>query len=251
MPLLAIDVGNSFVKFGVFDDEKLLSEFRLSTVRNRSREELRRLVEENLKFSIQAVIISSVVPEINLDFLHLSAQLFNLKPIFVTHDLDFGLPVRYQNPEKLGIDRVVAAFAAREKYGAPTIACDFGTATTIDVVNRQGEFIGGIITPGISLLAEALFQKTSQLPKVKIEKPTKVIADATVPAIQSGVFFGYLGLVEGILRRMFDELGEKPKVVATGGFAKLIAENSDLVEITDEHLMLEGLRLIYKKMKDE
>ena len=245
--ILAIDIGNSSVKFGVFDRETLISRFSIPTVRRNSPEEINSLIEKKLVHPISAIVISSVVTELNSAFQQLSEKILRIEPIFVTNQFDFNLKIKYFPPEKLGIDRLVAVFAAAGKYGAPCIVCDFGTATTIDVVSREREFLGGIITPGISTLSEALFAKTSKLPRVEIEKPPRVIGNSTVTAIQSGIFYGYVGLTEGILRRMFEELNEKPTVIATGGFADLIAGNCGLIEIVDENLMLEGLRMIYEK----
>jgi type III pantothenate kinase len=245
--LLAIDIGNSTTKFGVFDHEKLITRFSIATLRNQTADEISDSAAKDLNYSINAVIVSSVVPELNESFQKFGETRFGQKAVFVNHTLDFGLKIKYNSPENLGIDRAIAAFAAREKYGKPAIVCDFGTATTIDYVNRNGEFVGGIITPGISTLADSLFQKTSNLPKIEIEKPEKVIGNSTVSAIQSGIYFGYAGLVKEILRKMFEETGEKPKVVATGGFASIIAESVAEIEIVDENLMLEGLRLIYEK----
>jgi type III pantothenate kinase len=247
--LLAIDIGNSTTKFGAFDREKLTKRFTIPTSRNQTESDINDLIEGELNFAVDAVIISSVVPEANDAFQKFFEKRFNLKPVFVRHD--FNLKILYNPPENLGIDRAVAAFAARELYGKPVIVCDFGTATTIDFVNRNGEFAGGIITPGIKTLADSLFQKTSQLPRIEIEKPEKVIGDTTTSAIQSGVYFGYIGLVKEILQRMLEETAETPKIVATGGFASIIAENVKMIEIVDENLMLEGLRLIFEKVKSE
>jgi type III pantothenate kinase len=148
----------------------------------------------------------------------------------------------------VGADRLVGAFAAVEKYGKPCLVCDFGTATTIDAVNSRHEYLGGIIAPGLNTLAEALFLKTSRLPHVEIRKTEKVIENTTVGCIQSGIFYGYIGLTEGVISRMIEELSEKPKVIATGGFSRIIAENCPLIEITDENLILDGLRLIFRKI---
>jgi type III pantothenate kinase len=249
--LLAIDIGNSTTKFGVFDGAKLITRFSIPTQRNQTADEINDSAAVNLNYPVSAVIVSSVVPELNDSFQKFAATRFGLKAVFVNHSLDFGLKIKYNPPESLGIDRAVAAFAAREKYGKPVIVCDFGTATTIDYVNRDGEFAGGTITPGIKTLADSLFQKTSKLPKIEIEKPEKVIGASTVSAIQSGIYFGYAGLVKEILRKMFEESGETPKIIATGGFASIIAESVAEIEIVDENLMLEGLRLIYEKMRDE
>jgi len=245
--LLAIDIGNSSIKFGVFAREKLISKFTIPTVREYSAKKINSLIADKLNRSIQAVVISSVVPQINNAVQNFSEKYLKTKPVFVNSNFDLGLKIKYNPPETLGVDRFVAAFAAVEKYGASCLICDFGTATTIDVVNSHSEFVGGIIAPGISTLADALNRKTAILPRVEIKRPNSVFGNSTVSSIQSGIFYGYLGLTEGILRRMIDELGEKPRIIATGGFSGLIAENCELIEIVDENLMLEGLQMIYRK----
>lgn len=244
--LLAIDIGNSSIKFGVFDRENLVSRFAVPTIAEQTSAEMFSQFSGKTRFrKFSAIVVSSVVPKISGSVDELGEKFFDCKPFFVDHTLDFGLKIKYEQPEKLGIDRLVAAFAAAEKYGTPCIVCDFGTATTIDAVNSASEYLGGIIAPGINILGEALFLKTAKLPRVELARPPRIIGNSTSSAIQSGIFFGYIGLTEGILRRMIDELGEKPRVVATGGFSRLIAENCDLIDSTDENLMLEGLRLIY------
>ena len=246
--LLAIDIGNSSVKFGVFDNEILLSRFTIPTVRHQIANELNSSVSHQLNHTISAIIISSVVPELKESFQEYGEIFHNLKPIFVDNTFDFGLKIKYNPPETIGVDRLVAAFAAARKYGAPCIVCDFGTATTIDAINSRSEYLGGIIAPGINTLSESLFIKTAKLPRVELVKPANVIGNSTISSIQSGIFYGYLGLTEGILQRMIDELGEKPRIIATGGFAGLIAENCALIEIVDENLMLDGLQMIYSKL---
>ncbi|MBA2494944.1 MAG: type III pantothenate kinase [Acidobacteria bacterium] len=251
--LLTIDTGNTNTTFGVFDGENLIKKWRLSTVPERTSDEIGVLLRQffslgNIDFQqVLAIIISSVVPQLNPAFQKMSADYFRCEAIFVDYTFDLGLKILYESPKDIGADRLVDAFAAVEKYGKPCIVCDFGTATTIDVVNERSEYLGGIITPGLSVLADTLFQKTSKLPKVEVKKPEKVIGNSTVTSIQSGIYHGYIGLVDGILQKMINELGEKPQIIATGGLAALIAENSDLITIVDETLMLEGLRLIYKK----
>jgi type III pantothenate kinase len=245
--LLTIDIGNSTTKLGVFDHEKLIARLSIPTKPFQTDDDINASIQEKLNYPFDAVIISSVVPETNDFFKDFCAKRFQLTPVFVDNNLDFGLKILYNPPENLGIDRAVAAFAAREKYGAPIVVCDFGTATTIDFVNASGEFAGGIITPGISTLADSLFQKTSKLPKVEIQKPASVFGNSTVGSIQAGIYFGYVGLVKGILQKMLEESGENPKVVATGGFASIIAESVEEIEIVDENLMLEGLRRIYER----
>ncbi len=249
--ILAIDIGNSTVKFGVFDQENLIKNFSIPTVRHQTADEITSLIKENLPENISAVIVSSVVPELKNSIQNFSKNSFSVAPIFVEHDFDLGLKINYDPPENLGIDRLVAAFAAKEKYGVPCIVCDFGTATTIDAVSSNGEFCGGVIVAGMNLLADALFQRTSKLPKVEIKKAEKVIAHSTNDAINAGIYFGYIGLTDGIIKRMIDELGEKPKVVATGGLAQIISEGSEFIEIYDENLMLDGLRLIYERISRE
>jgi type III pantothenate kinase len=249
--ILAIDIGNSSIKFGVFENKKLVSRFSVPTVRDQTAEEIfsqiKNASDEIQNFRFSAIVIASVVPELKQAFIELGERFFDLTPVFVDNRFDFGLKIKYYPPDAVGTDRIVAAFAAVEKYGKPAIICDFGTATTIDAVNSKGEYLGGIITPGINTLSEALFLKTSKLPRVELEKPENVIGNSTVSSIQSGIFYGYIGLTEGILKRMTEELGEKPRVVATGGFSRLIAENCPLIEIVDENLMLEGLRMIYER----
>jgi type III pantothenate kinase len=244
--LLTIDIGNSSTKLGVFDNEILVRRLTIPTIRSKTADQLYASVEEELNLTFSGIVISSVVPELNEAFLNLGEKYFNRTPVFIDNRFDSGLEIKYFPPENLGVDRLIAAFAGVRLHGAPVIVCDFGTATTIDAVNSKNEFLGGIITPGINTLSEALFIKTSKLPRVEIRKTSAVIGNSTVHSIQSGIFYGYIGLTEGILKRMTAELGEKPKVVATGGFARLIAENCDLIETVDENLMLEGLRLIYE-----
>lgn len=247
--ILAIDIGNSSIKFGVFDKENLISRFTIPTVRTNTADEINSLIQTNFNQKIYAIVISSVVPELRESFEVLGKNFFNLSPIFVDNTFNFGLEIKYFPPENLGIDRIIAAFAAVQKYGKPAIVCDFGTATTIDAVNEKGEFLGGTIVAGIKLLAGALHRRISKLPLVELKKPEKIIGNSTISCIQSGVFYGYVGLTEGIINRMIGELGAKPKVIATGGFANLIAESAKNIEIVDENLMLEGLRLIYENKK--
>lgn len=244
--ILTIDIGNSSTKFGVFDRENLITRFAVANADFSTADEIYSQISIQIpvkKFS--AIVVSSVVPKISEIARELGENFYGCAPLYVDSTLDFGLKIKYEQPEKLGIDRLIAAFAAAEKYGVPCVVCDFGTATTIDAVNSHREYLGGIITPGINTLSDALHAKTAKLPRVEIVKPPRVIGNSTVSAIQSGIFFGYIGLTEGILRRMIAELGERPRVIATGGFAKLIAENCDLIDSVDENLLLEGLRMIY------
>jgi type III pantothenate kinase len=246
--LLAIDIGNSSTKLGVFDNETLIKRLTIPTIRSKTAEQIHESLQDEITGQFSAIVISSVVPELNDSFRHLGETYFQQTPVFVQNNFNFGLAVKYVPPENLGVDRIIAAFAAAEIYRRPVIVCDFGTATTIDAVNSRSDYLGGIITPGMSTLSEALFIKTSKLPRVEIRKPASVIGNSTVGSIQSGIFYGYIGLTEGILRRMIAELGEPAKVIATGGFAGLIAESCGLIETVDENLMLEGLRLVYERI---
>lgn len=251
--LLTIDIGNTNTSLGIFDGETLIAQWRISTVREQTSDEIGVLICQLFQFAeinrrkTSAVVISSVVPQLNFSFQQAFRKYFELDAIVLDSTFDFGLEIKYNLPSNVGIDRLVAASAAIFKYGKPCIVCDFGTATTIDAINSTGEYLGGTIAPGMNVLAGALFEKTSKLPKVEIKKPATVIGNSTVHSIQSGIYFGYIGLVDGIVRRMIAELGEKPKIVATGGLANLIAEGSEIVETVDENLMLEGLRLVYEK----
>lgn len=256
--LLAIDIGNSSIKFGVYDRETLISKFYIPTRHDYSASEIKRMVGSNLTFEVDAAIASSVVPEVEEPIREFLNHEFGIKTVFVRNLFDFGLKIKYDPVSSVGTDRLIDAFAAVQKYGSPCIVCDFGTATTIDAVNSDGEYLGGAITPGMNTLSEALHLKTSKLPRVPIEKPLNVIGNTTVGSIQTGIFYGYIGLVEGILTRMIAELlsvppavagglSKRPGVIATGGFAKLIAENCELIEIVDENLILDGLQMIARK----
>lgn len=248
--LLAIDIGNTSTKFGIFESGTLIDKFVIPTLRDYTVDELLfdrlRYVNERF-FLIDAAIVSSVVPEMNDTLTKACQELLKVTPRFVDHTFDLGLTINYDPPASVGSDRLVNAAAAAAKYGSPVIVCSFGTATTIDAVNGKSEYIGGTISPGMKMLAEALHLKTSKLPLVSIEMPENVVGTTTEGSIRSGVFYGYIGLVEGILERMIEELGERPKVVGTGGFASVIAENSSIIGVVDENLTLEGLLFVAER----
>ena len=245
--LLTIDIGNSSIKFGVFDGDHLHSKFSIPTKPDSTVNDISQAVGTRLDSQISAVIISSVVPELESPLVNFLKGRTGCDAVIVGSSFDFGLKIKYQPLSSAGTDRLIAAFAAVEKYGAPVIVCDFGTATTIDAVNSSREYLGGIIAPGMNTLAEVLHLKTSKLPRVPIERPASVIGNTTSLSIQSGIFFGHVGLVEGILTRMATELGNKPKVVATGGFAAMIAEECGIIDVVDENLMIYGLHLLFSK----
>lgn len=251
--LLAIDAGNTNVTLGVFRGSDLLVVWRLTTDHDRSGDEyeaqVRKLFEDsslNLK-EIDAVVIASVVPPVNPSLLRMVDVLFGLTPLFVDHTTDTGLKILYDPPSDLGVDRIVDAVAAVTKYGAPCIVVDFGTATTFNAVNEAREYIGGAIAPGIMIAAEALFSRAAKLPRVEIKQPEKVIAASTVGAMESGLYYGYVGLVDGVLEKMMAEMGSKPRVIATGGLAMPVASASRFIEQIDPTLILEGLRFIHER----
>ena len=255
--LLVIDIGNTNTSLGVYDAENLVAHWRMASERSRTVDEYGVLSRQMFTVSgldyqsISAVIIASVVPPLNFTFQKMSENYFGHQAIFVDNTLNFGLKILYNPASDVGADRIVDAVAAIERYGAPCIVVDFGTATTFDAINSKGEYLGGVITPGITISSDALFQRAAKLPRVEIKKPAKVIGDSTVGSIQSGLYYGYAGLVDGILRRMIAELGENTKVVATGGLAPLISRASELIETVDDNLTLEGLRIIHRKLFQE
>ncbi len=251
--LLVIDVGNTNTSLGVFRGPDLVAHWRLTTARSRTVDEYgvhsRNLFElAGLDFkTISAIAIASVVPPLNYTLKRMSEVYFHLTPLFVDHTTDTGLPILYEPPSDVGADRIVDAVAAIKKYGAPCIVVDFGTATTFNAVNEKGEYLGGAITPGIMISTDALFERAARLPRVDIKRPRTVIGSSTVAAMQSGLYYGYAGLVDGVLRQMLNELGGAARVVATGGLASLIATGSEFIELVDDTLTLEGLRLIYER----
>ncbi|HPC74276.1 MAG TPA: type III pantothenate kinase [Syntrophales bacterium] len=253
--LLVIDVGNSNTVVGVFDGEKLVQNWRVRTVANHTVDEYGMLIYSLYKSSkisaksIRDIIISCVVPPMLNILEPLCEKYFHIKPLIVEPGIKTGMPIHYDNPREVGADRIVNAVAAFEKYRTDLIIVDFGTATTFDYVSVKGEYMGGCIAPGIVISSEALFEKASKLPRVEIKKPKTLIAKDTISSMQAGIIFGYAGLVDGIVGRMKAEAQSNPKVVATGGLASVIAAETEFIDIVDENLTLEGLRLIYLKNK--
>lgn len=252
--LLVIDAGNTNTSLGVFDGAELLAHWRLTTARSRTVDEYgvhaRNLFElAGLDFkTIDAIAIASVVPPLNFTLKTMAETYFHVTPLFVDHMTDTGLEILYEPASDVGADRIVDAVAAIKKYGAPCIVVDFGTATTFNAIDAGGRYIGGVITPGIMISSDALFERTSKLPRVDIRRPQKVIGSATISAMQSGLYHGFVGLVDGVLRKMTEEMGNKPRVIATGGLASLIATGSEFIELVDDTLTLEGLRFVYKRI---
>ena len=253
--LLVIDVGNTNTSLGVYDGERLVADWRLTTARARTVDEygvhsrnLFQLAGIDFK-AITAVAIASVVPPLNYTLKRMSEVYFDRTPLFIDHTVETGVPILYEPPSDVGADRIVDAVAAVHRYGAPCIIVDFGTATTFNAINARGEYLGGVITPGIIISADALFARAARLPRVEIKRPASVIGTSTVGSMQSGLYYGYAGLVDGILKRMIEEVGGAPRIIATGGLAPLIATASELIEVIDSTITLEGLRLVYERHK--
>jgi type III pantothenate kinase len=251
--LLVIDVGNSNIVLGVYDNETLVNDWRISTDKSKTADEYGILVHDLFRLAglelrkVGGIIISSVVPPLTGVLEKLSQQYFGFKPYVVGPGIKTGMSIHYDNPREVGADRIVNAVAGFEKYHTSLIIVDFGTATTFDYVNRKGEYCGGAIAPGLMISMEALFEKASKLPRVEIVRPTSIMAKNTVNSMQAGIFYGYVGLVDEIVNRMKIESRDTPGVIATGGLAGLIAPESKTIEHVEEYLTLEGLRILYQR----
>lgn len=250
---LVVDVGNTNIVLGVYRGKELLHHFRISTNRQATVDEYGVLIHNLFDMArireseMEGVIISSVVPPLMHALEELCVKYLRRKPLVVGPGIKTGLNLRYENPREVGADRIVNAVAAIEQYGGPLVVVDFGTATTFDCIDAQGNYLGGAIVPGIGISTEALYQRASKLPRIELEKPKKVIGRNTVHAMQAGIIFGYAGQVDGIVERIAREMNTKPKVVATGGLAELIASETRTIEEVNSQLTLEGLRLIYER----
>src|SRR5580692_10430070 len=255
--LLAIDVGNTNIVLGVFDRTALLQSWRLQTLRERTSDELGLLVEGLFAHSgidrsrVKGAVLGSVVPPLTGATQAMAKRYFDLTPLIVDPAGNSGMPILYENPSEVGADRIVNAIAAREQYGRnsgqPLIVCDFGTATTLDAVSGNGEYLGGAICPGVTISADALFQRAARLPRIDVRKPSRVVGQTTVGAMESGLFWGYVGMVEGLVRRMSDELGGNAVCIATGGLADVIAPETALIQHVDADLTLHGLRIVWER----
>lgn len=251
--LLVIDVGNTNTVLGIFSGDQLLSHWRLSTIKDRTIDEHGILARNLLSLSgmdssrVEAIVISSVVPTLNSTLEEMSKAYFNIEPLFVEPGVKTGMAILYENPHEVGADRITNSLAAFTIYGGPAIVIDFGTATTFDVITAKGEYLGGVIAPGPAISAEALFEKTARLPRTNIRKPPKVIGKNTVHSIQSGLYHGYIALVEGVVEMIREELAMPARVIATGGLSAPFFKDLRCIDDYNPNLTLFGLKIIYDR----
>ncbi|HZB87578.1 MAG TPA: type III pantothenate kinase [Terracidiphilus sp.] len=266
--LLALDVGNTNTVLGLYpletgavnDDAvagaepaKLAAHWRVSTHRAQTVDEFGVLFVNLFEMhgmspsQVKHIMISSVVPPVDSTLRQMCERYFHVEPLFVEPGIKTGMPLLIDNPSELGADRLADCIAAYERYGGPCIVVDFGTATKFEVISERGEYLGGAISPGLGLSAEALFSRAARLSRVDIKRPAKVIGTNTVGHLQSGIYYGYIGLVDGILERIFEELGQKPRVIATGGLARMVAADSRYIGEIDDMLTLDGLRILFER----
>lgn len=255
--LLVIDIGNTNIVFGVYRDDTLVSHWRLSTELHKTVDEYAILLNSLLYFEkirladIETAIISCVVPPLLASFQFMCSKYIGINPIVVEPGIKTGMSILYENPQEVGADRIVNAVAGYEKHRKALIIVDFGTATTFDYVTPRGEYAGGAIAPGIMISLEALFERASKLPRVELSKPKEVIGKNTIGAMQAGIVYGYISLVDGIVKRMKESVKADPYVIATGGLANLIYRESTSLDEVDDFLTLKGLKILYEKNKDQ
>jgi type III pantothenate kinase len=258
--LLAIDIGNTNIVLGVFEGAALVRSWRLQTLRERTSDELGLLIDGLFAQSsiersrVGGIILGSVVPPLTGTMSAMAERYFGRQALIVDPATNTGMTILYENPAEVGADRIVSAIAAVEQFGSdgrPMVVCDFGTATTLDAVSAKGEYLGGAICPGVTISADALFQRAARLPRIEVRKPATVVGRTTVGALESGLFYGYVGMVEGLVRRMSAELGGNALCVATGGLAAMIAPETSLIDHVDIDLTLKGLRIVWERNRGE
>jgi type III pantothenate kinase len=255
--LLAIDVGNTNIVLGVFDGATLVRSWRLQTLRERTADELGLLIDglfAHYKLApdvVQGIVIGSVVPPLTGTIASMAERYFGVRALTIEPNINTGMPILYENPWEVGADRIVNSIAAYEAFGRerarPMIVVDFGTATTLDAISAAGEYLGGAICPGVQISADALFQRAARLPRIEVRRPPRIVGRTTVGAMESGLFYGYVGMVEGLVKRMNAELGGNAICVATGGLASVIAPDIPAIEHVDPDLTLHGLRMVWQR----
>ena len=255
--LLVFDIGNSNIVLGTYEGKKLLRHWRISTDRQKTGDEYGMLINNLFRFQgirmsdVDAIIISSVVPPLVVPLAKMCERYFRLRPLIVGPGIKTGIKLRYENPREIGADRIVNSVGAYEQFGGPLIVVDIGTATTFDIVAENGDYLGGVIAPGIGISSEALFQRAAQLPRVALVTPRTIICRNTVTAMQAGVIFGFVGQIDEIVRRIKAEMKQDMRVIATGGMAKMISRESKSIDKVDNFLTLTGLRVLYERNQPE
>ena len=253
--LLAIDVGNTHTVFGVFDKKKLIADWRVSSAVSRTEDEVGTQVRAFLESAsikpedIEGVGISSVVPNLTEIFVLMARKYFGAEPVIVSADLHLGIKIHYEEPHTVGADRLCNAVAGFAKYGGPLIIIDFGTATTYDVISAKGDYLGGVIAPGIETSAVDLHRRAAKLPKIELKFPKEVVGRDTASSMQAGILYGAVDAMEGMIERIKRRIGKKAKVIVTGGYSKIMKDQSDLVDFYEPELVLHGLQLIYEKVR--
>ena len=253
--ILVIDIGNTTMEFGIYDGDELSGVFRLGSKRDITSDEVGLFVTQYFEYKkipvseVSDVIISSVVPQVNYSVCSAVKKYFDREPLVIGENIFCDMPNLYENPKEVGADRLVDSYAAFKKYGGPLIIVDFGTATTCEAVSVSGEYLGGIIYPGIKTSMDALYEKAAKLPKIEILKPEFALGKNTVSSMQSGAYYGYLGAIEKMVQNLKDSIGNDAKVVATGGFARLFSGETGLFDHIDQRLPLEGIKMVYEDSK--